>query len=295
MPPQPLFPITLPAPSKTGCVKLIQSFAADTGVSPSTYFSRRGFAGSSTDSSSPKSPISPLPLSPTSLPADPNRLAEYTQELVTEFLTREKREYMLKTKWARSGREQLSKDLGDIELSLCLVSKQQPGPLAQALVPVFLELRRTFLLPNSPLPTKLIDAFVDLLPAPPDPDDIPFREPSLQTATSSLYVNPRLDDTAAFGILQELVTYEKEILQERGMEDVSSALVQIVEYVEKRVRQFQSSCSSTRLTVSSSPTVRTRRLSIRRSSLLPTMEFRRYRPHLHPPHPLSNSPRCTDE
>lgn len=179
--------------------------------------------------------MSPLPLSPTSLPADPNRLAEYTKEVVTEFLTREKREYMLKTKWARTGRDQLSKDLGDMELSLCLASKQQPGPMAQALVPVFLELRRTFVLPNSPLPTKLIDAFVDLLPAEPDPDDVPFREPSLQTATSSLYVNPRLDDPAAFEILQELVTYEKEILQERGMDDVSSPLVQIVEYVEKRV------------------------------------------------------------
>lgn len=156
---------------------------------------------------------------------------------------------MLKTKWARTGREQLSKDLGDIEQSLCLVSKQQPGPMAQPLVPVFLELRRTFVLPNSPLPTKLIDAFADLLPAEPDPDDVPFREPSLQTATSSLYVNPRLEDSAAFEILQELVTYEKEILQERGMDDVSSPLVQIVGYVEKRVSRLFRCRVCIRLTV----------------------------------------------
>lgn len=144
---------------------------------------------------------------------------------------------MLKMKWAKSGREQLGKDLGEVEQSLCLANKQQPGPLAPTLVPVFLVLRRTYLLPASPLPTKLVDAFIDLLPAPPDPDDIPFREPSVQTATSSLYVNPRLDDAAAFDVLQELIVYEKEILDERGMGDeVPAALAQIIDHVEKRVR-----------------------------------------------------------
>lgn len=143
---------------------------------------------------------------------------------------------MLKTKWARSGRDQLGKDLGEIEQTLCLAGRQQPGPLAPTLVPVFLALRRIFLLPESPLPAKLIDAFIDSVPAPPDPDDVPFREPSIQTATGSLYVNPRLDDSDAFDILQELVVYEKEVLEERGMGNgVPAALLQIVEHVEKRV------------------------------------------------------------
>ena len=144
---------------------------------------------------------------------------------------------MLKSKWARSGRDQLGKDLGEIEQALCLVSKQQPSPLAPTLVPVFLSLRRTFLLPTSPLPPKLVDAFIDLLPPPPDGDDVPFREPSIQTATNALYVNPRLNDSAAFEVLQELIVYEKEILDERGMGDgVPPALVQVLEHVQKRVR-----------------------------------------------------------
>lgn len=143
---------------------------------------------------------------------------------------------MLKIKWARSGRDQLGKELGEIEQALCLISKQQPSPLAPILVPVFLSLRRTFLLPTSPLPVKLIDAFIDLLPPPPDDDDVPFREPSIQTATNALYVNPRLGEAAALEVLNELIVYEKEILDERGMGGgVPTALIQVLEHVEKRV------------------------------------------------------------
>lgn len=148
---------------------------------------------------------------------------------------------MLKVKWAKSGREQLSKELGEMEQALCLLSRQQPSPLAPTLVPVFLTLRRTFSLPPSPLPPKLVDAFIDQLPAPPDPDNEPFREPSIQSATGSLYVNPRLDDAAAFDILQELIVYETEILKEGDDRiDIPSALFSVVESVEKRVSPTQS-------------------------------------------------------
>lgn len=143
---------------------------------------------------------------------------------------------MLKVKWARSGRDQLGRDLGEMEQALCLLSKQQPSPMAPALVPVFLALRRSFSLPPSLLPPKLIDAFIDQIPAPPDADSEPFREPSVQSATGSLYVNPRLDEGAAFEVLQELIEYETEILKEGDDRiDIPSALFAMVEHVEKRV------------------------------------------------------------
>jgi hypothetical protein len=168
---------------------------------------------------------------------------------------------MLKVKWAKSGRDQLSKDLGEMEQALCLLSRQQPSPAAPALVPVFLALRQTFSLPPSALPPKLVDAFVDQVPAPPEADNEPFREPSIQSATGSLYVNPRLDDVAAFEILQELIEYETEMLKEEDDRiDVPSALFATVESVERRVSPPD--VFRVKLT-SSSPTGLTQQLSRR--------------------------------
>jgi hypothetical protein len=203
--------------------------------SSSGYFSRKGFAGTGYEATSPKSPTAPLPSLGGSSPSHGHpRIADYAQEVLSEFATREKREYMLKCKWAKSGREQLGKDIGEMEQALCLLSRNQPSPMAPTLLPVFLALRRTFLLPPSTLPSKLVDAFIEELPPPAQEE--PFREPTLQSATSSLYVNPRLDDSTAFRVLEELLVYETDVLKNgsRGNE-IPSASHALIDNIQLRV------------------------------------------------------------
>jgi hypothetical protein len=158
-------------------------------------------------------------------------------ELVSEYLTREKREYMMKQKWAKSGRDQLGKDLGEIESSLCLASKSTATSHASTLIPIFLLLRRSYALPKSSLPLSITDPYIDLIPAPPDPDDVPFREPTVQTTTATLYRNPRLDDPAALEVLEELVESEREIVEGEGatQEQMVDWVTGLVQQVEKRV------------------------------------------------------------
>jgi hypothetical protein len=69
-----------------------------------------------------------------------------------------------------------------------------------------------------------------MLPLPPDPDDVPLREPTIQTTTTALYVNPRLDEQQAYEVLEELVENERD----KGVEDVSG----LIDAVEKRVRTW---------------------------------------------------------
>ncbi|WVQ63417.1 uncharacterized protein L199_001570 [Kwoniella botswanensis] len=275
LPVKPLYPIQLPAPSKSSCIKLIQSLVKEveaggllagagyvsshvpssfTSPGPATYspsaershfLSKKGTASPTTNSvflgGSPQTPNSSLP-PPLHSPgnratqADTNILANYTMELISEFITREKREHILKSKWAKSGREQLGKEVGEIESALCMASKNNPSNLAPTLIPIFLLLRRTFALPRSPLPPTITEPYLDILPAPPDPDDVPFREPSVQTTTASLYVNPRLDDSAAAVVLEELVEFEKENAQSAGgsREETVGWLIDLIDGVQKR-------------------------------------------------------------
>lgn len=212
-------------------IKLLGSFARDveegrppapaTPSSPSGRYFHRG--PTTPTGSSPKTPLAPLPPSASS---DPNAVANYALELVSEYLTREKRDYMLKAKWAKSGREQLGKDLGDIESAF---------KTSQILMPIFLVLRRTFALPPSPLPADYIDQYLDILPAPPDPDDVPFREPSVQSTTATLYVNPRMSDEAAAAVLGELVENEKEKLEGATDEEKERWIGESIDAVAKRV------------------------------------------------------------
>jgi hypothetical protein len=178
--------------------------------------------------------MSPLPLS---VANDPNPIANYALELVSEYLSREKREHMLKAKWAKSGREQLGKDLGDIESAF---------KTSQILIPIFLVLRRTFVLPPSPLPTDYIDQYLDILPAPPDPDDVPFREPSVQSTTATLYVNPRMSDEAAAVVVSELVESEKEKLEGATDEEKERWIGEQIDAVAKRVRRRGAACEKSR-------------------------------------------------
>ena len=223
-------------------IKLLSSFARDveegrppapaTPSSPSARYFHRG--PTTPTSGSPKTPMSPLPLS---VANDPNPIANYALELVSEYLSREKREHMLKAKWAKSGREQLGKDLGDIESAF---------KTSQILIPIFLVLRRTFVLPPSPLPADYIDQYLDILPAPPDPDDVPFREPSVQSTTATLYVNPRMSDEAAVVVVSELVESEKEKLEGATDEEKERWIGEQIDAVAKRVRRRGAACEKSR-------------------------------------------------
>lgn len=158
-------------------------------------------------------------------------------ELISEYITREKREQMLKFKWAKSGRAQVSKDLGEIEAALCLVSKSKASSIAPLLLPTFLLLRRTFALPPSPLSQAITEPYIDILPAPPDPDDVPFREPTVSSTTAALYVNPRLSDDKAYDALEELAEFEKEKVDGAGgtRQQMAEWALSQIEAVQKRV------------------------------------------------------------
>lgn len=145
---------------------------------------------------------------------------------------------MLKCKWAIKGREALSKDLSEIESATCL-GKGGASPHAGELIPIFLVLRRSHNLPKSSLPISIIEPYLDLVPAPPDEDSIPYREPSVANTTAKLYVNPRLDDTAAYEVLEELLDSERELVAESEADDAKKAeyLTEQVDLIQKRVGQ----------------------------------------------------------
>lgn len=148
---------------------------------------------------------------------------------------------MLKSKWAIKGRDSLSKDLGEIEAAVCF-GKNGTSTHAPELIPTFLVLRRSFNLPKSTLPTAIVEPYLDILPAPPDPDDVPYREPSVANITARLYVNPRLDDIAAYEVLEELIDSEREIIEASGAGEVERAewLSGLIDQIEKRVSQLWS-------------------------------------------------------
>jgi len=215
-----------------------------------SYFARRGPNSSAPGHSVDISPkthttsLSPPLNSPTYMDqavlANQESLASYALELVSEYLTREKREHTLKNKWAKSGRDQLSKDLAEIESSLCLSGRNTASSYAPTLLPIFLLLRRDFTLPPSALPSSVTDPYMDILPAPPDPDDVPFREPTVQSTTARLYVNPRLDDAAALDVMEELVENEKEQVEAAGGTKDQAVLwiTELIKEVEQRVNDF---------------------------------------------------------
>lgn len=210
---------------------------------------RKASPKSVSPSSFGSSPSSPTPGSPSKggmngIPTDPSPMENYTIELLSEFLVREKREYMLKNKWVKTGREQLSKDLGDIELALCTSGKALSSN-APALLPAFLLLRRTFALPSSPLPARVTDQYFEMLPSPPDPDSVPLREPTVSSTTAMLYVNPRLPDDVALDAIEELIENERE----KGLNAAISQqktiawLNGLVDQVEKRVSSVGVRCA----------------------------------------------------
>lgn len=171
--------------------------------------------------------------------------AAYVYELLSEFITREKREHMLKYRWAKSGRDALTKEFNEIEHIFCVGG----GSSAAEMLPTFITLRRDFALPPSPLPPALLEQFEHLVAAPPEGDEVPLRETTVQSATGALYQNPRLSQDDAITVLMELVEAERE----RGEWDLKKndnqwrAWIEgVLEAVEKRVSL---QLASTRLTM----------------------------------------------
>jgi hypothetical protein len=261
LPTQALYPISLPAPSKSGCIKLLTAFIRDVeqggpaaasaymantahGTQPLTRKKSSPHLGGPAPGSpsSPSSPGSPVRAANTVRPQDPTAMESYTLELVSEWLTRDKREYMVRNKWAKSGREQLSKDLFDVESALCVLNKA-PSPHCGALLPIFLLLRRMFSLPATPLPNAIIGSAYEMLPMPPEPDSVTLKEPTVSSTTAALYVNPRLSGRAALDLIEELLESEREkgINADVSEEKTVAWLLGQVDQVQKRVSS-QSLC-----------------------------------------------------
>lgn len=256
MPTRSVYPIPLPAPSKSACIKLLNAFIRDVDQAGATaatsYMAPPGQGLSSSRKKSPliggpsgtspgspvNSPGSPVRTTNLALPVDQTPIENYTHELISEWLTREKREYMAKNKWAKSGRDQLHKDLLDIETALCVSGKGAPSKHTPELLPVFLLLRRTYSLPATTLPNSVIGSAYEMLPMPPEPDGVPLAEPTVSSATAQLYVNPRLPDTAALDAIEELLESEREkgMNADVSVEKTISWLLGQVEQIQKRVR-----------------------------------------------------------
>ena len=62
----------------------------------------------------------------------------------------------------------------------------------------------------------------------------------MQTATATLYVNPRLDDATAFDVLGELVDQEREKVENAGSKyrEATEWMIGVINSVEKRVSGF---------------------------------------------------------
>ncbi|GHJ87683.1 hypothetical protein NliqN6_4085 [Naganishia liquefaciens] len=130
-------------------------------------------------------------------------IASYTMEVMSEYVVKEKRDYMRSEKWLKTGRKSLSKDVNDIEDKLTNSGSGQQGTLR--LLQTFDLLRR---LHNLEPPANGSTTFT--------PTTIPeeneaYFPPTAQSVTSALYCYPRLDTARAINVLMELVDYEKDI------------------------------------------------------------------------------------
>lgn len=130
-------------------------------------------------------------------------IANYTLEVMSEYVVKEKRDYMRSEKWLKTGRKSLSRDVDDIEDKLGISGSGRQGALR--LVQIFDLMRR---LHNLEPAAKVNASFTPM--AIPDESEA-YYPPTAQSVTSALYCNPRLDTAKAVNVLLELVDYEKDI------------------------------------------------------------------------------------
>ncbi len=225
LPEQARHQVPLPASSKSKCIAALQSALA-TGTLPTR--SHPGAGGGALPPAyphtSPSSAARPL--------EEP--IAQLALEILSEWLTREKRESMRALKWTKSGRVALGRELGEIEDKVGAAAGGGAGgssgsvsrrnkagatgavaavsPQQAALGPVFDALRTLYnLLPSSGGAAPIRRPGLDYLPIPTLDEDEPYFPPTLQSVTSALYCNPRLSTPAAAAVLMELVEYERDV------------------------------------------------------------------------------------
>ncbi|KAJ9112542.1 hypothetical protein QFC19_000557 [Naganishia cerealis] len=134
-------------------------------------------------------------------------IAAYAFEVLSEYVVKEKRDYMRSEKWVKSGRKSLSKDVNDIEDKLSSMfsgSGKRSG--GSPLLPVFDVVRRLYNLEtitSSAVPSFSPITILD--------ERVAYYPPTAQSVTSALYCNPRLDTAKAVSVLIELVDYEKDL------------------------------------------------------------------------------------
>lgn len=174
LPEQAVHRLAQPPPNKSKCISAIQSF-----VFPSATTS------SATDNLD-------------------EAIAAYALEILSEYVVKEKRDYMRSEKWIKSGRKTLSKDLNDIEDKLSSMFSGNAKQGSSPLLPIFDVLRRLYNLEpaskaNTFTPMTILD------------ENEAYYPPTAQSVTSALYCNPRLDTPKAVDVLLELVDYEKDL------------------------------------------------------------------------------------
>jgi hypothetical protein len=130
-------------------------------------------------------------------------IAAYTLEVMSEYVVKEKRDYMRSEKWLKTGRKSLSRDVNDIEDKLGISGSGRQGALR--LSQIFDLMRRLHNLE----PTAKVNASFTPVAIPEESEA--YYPPTAQSVTSALYCNPRLDTAKAVAALLELVDYEKDI------------------------------------------------------------------------------------
>lgn len=130
-------------------------------------------------------------------------IASYTLEVMSEYVVKEKRDYMRSEKWLKTGRKSLSKDVNDIEDKLAGSGSGNQG--VSRLLQIFDLIRRLHNLEQS------ARANATFTPLTIPEENEAYYPPSAQSVTSALYCYPRLETAKAVNVLMELVDYEKDI------------------------------------------------------------------------------------
>lgn len=164
-----------PPPNKSKCISAIQSFVS-----------------SSTSTTSAADNLD-------------DAIAAYALEILSEYVVKEKRDYMRNEKWIKSGRKALSRDLNDIEDKLSSMFSGNGKQGASPLLPIFDVIRRLYNLEPASKPNTSFTPMTIL------DENEAYYPPTAQSVTSALYCNPRLDTARAVDVLIELVDYEKDL------------------------------------------------------------------------------------
>lgn len=144
-------------------------------------------------------------------------LSGYAFEMLSEYIVKEKRDYMRLEKWTKSGKKQLSRDVDEIEDKLCLPGNGNGKASGSAsventsLLPVFDVLRRIHALDPAASKVSSTREGTSFQPMAIPEWTEPYLPPTVQTITSALYVHPRLSTARAVDCVMELVNYEKDL------------------------------------------------------------------------------------